>query len=183
MRFGAKTKVEEVSSIDIRKLARDGHLIPGQRITSRWSRAGRVHTTINIDVYEEYLRFKYTRNGVPVDYTVWINYTDTNYGKRRWFECPKCGRRVAKLFRDSGYFICRICADLNYESTGAMGDCGVLQHKIDRIADKLKMEDNFSIPTKPKGMHWRTFYRLRGELSRLTNRMVGTLGNKYNIEL
>ena len=39
-------------------------------------------------------------------------------GKRFWFLCPDCNRRVRKLYRPENkfYFRCRICYDLMYQS-------------------------------------------------------------------
>ena len=37
-------------------------------------------------------------------------------GQRRWFRCPRCGRRMFKLYRPirSPFFACRQCHDLTY---------------------------------------------------------------------
>jgi hypothetical protein len=46
--------------------------------------------------------------------------TRPNYGGRRWwFACPACRRRVRRLFmpRSGGEFRCRICHHLAYESS------------------------------------------------------------------
>jgi len=43
--------------------------------------------------------------------------TPCNYGGVRWWlECPKCHKRVAKLYEDNDDFACRICLDLEYSS-------------------------------------------------------------------
>jgi hypothetical protein len=38
-------------------------------------------------------------------------------GQRRWFRCPRCGRRMFKLYRPlrSPFFACRQCHDLTYQ--------------------------------------------------------------------
>lgn len=49
-----------------------------------------------------------------------ITLTICNYGgKRVWFICPKCHKRVGKLFRKpmAQNFYCRLCNDLTYLST------------------------------------------------------------------
>ena len=37
-------------------------------------------------------------------------------GQRRWFRCPRCGRRMFKLYRPPGspFFACRQCHELTY---------------------------------------------------------------------
>ena len=49
-----------------------------------------------------------------------FGYTPCNYGGgRRWLLCPRCFRRVAKLYRppDEVLFACRLCHELTYRST------------------------------------------------------------------
>jgi hypothetical protein len=48
-----------------------------------------------------------------------FDYTRCNYGgARRWLLCPRCFRRVAKLYRplDEVLFACRQCHELTYRS-------------------------------------------------------------------
>ena len=49
-----------------------------------------------------------------------FGHTRCNYGgERRWLLCPRCFRRVAKLYRppDEVLFACRQCHGLTYRST------------------------------------------------------------------
>ena len=49
-----------------------------------------------------------------------FGYTSCNYGgERRWLLCPRCSRRVAKLYRplNEVLFACRQCHQLTYRST------------------------------------------------------------------
>ena len=49
-----------------------------------------------------------------------FDYTRCNYGgERRWLLCPRCFKRVAKLYRppDEVLFACRQCHQLTYRST------------------------------------------------------------------
>ena len=62
------------------------------------------------------------RDGKPVFYSYWVlvTYTPTEFkGKRAWFQCPGCDRRVRKLFRPpegNTNFMCRDCHGLTYAS-------------------------------------------------------------------
>jgi len=89
-------------------------------------------------------------------------------GERPWFICSVyangtyCGRQVTKLYQAGRLFACRQCSGLAYVSQQESAhDRGLL--KAQRIRMRLggtaNMLDDF--PEKPKGMHWRTYERLR----------------------
>jgi hypothetical protein len=93
--------------------------------------------------------------------------TDCHYGgKRPWFRCPavrngrSCGRRVGKLSLGQKYFVCRHCLGLAYTSQSEEPMC-----RHNRRANKIRMAlggepGTASLPPrKPKGMHWRTYWR------------------------
>jgi hypothetical protein len=59
------------------------------------------------------------RNGVQIDVTLWTTTTRPFYGgARRWFACPNCDGRCAKLYapNPSSPFACRRCWKLVYWS-------------------------------------------------------------------
>lgn len=84
-------------------------------------------------------------------------------GERAWLLCPwpGCGRRVAVL-RGGNKFYCRQCWNLAYESQNEAAWDRALT-KAQSIRVKLGGEPGFAydFPSKPKGMHWRTYYRLK----------------------
>ncbi len=60
-----------------------------------------------------------TRTGETVAYTVILLTTRPHFGGlRRWFACPRCARRVGKLYLPPGrrFFACRACHGLTYRS-------------------------------------------------------------------
>jgi hypothetical protein len=73
-----------------------------------------------------------------------------------------CGRRVAVLYAAGELFACRRCYGLVYasqqESVSYRG-LGKAQKIRMRLGGSADLFDEF--PTKPKGMHWRTYDRLR----------------------
>jgi hypothetical protein len=89
-------------------------------------------------------------------------------GQRSWFVCSVhsngryCGRRAAILYGAGELFACRRCYGLSYASQQQTAlHRGLEQARKIRIglggsADLLER-----FPTKPKGMHRRTFQRLR----------------------
>lgn len=111
-----------------------------------------------------------TRGGgppfIPVSAAiVWVPY---HFGLRPFFECPGCGRRCCRLYlAERG--ACRECLGLTYPVQ--------FETKLDqgfrrawKARKKLVQPDGHSacgdpIPDwkRPKGMHWRTFNRLREE--------------------
>jgi hypothetical protein len=101
-----------------------------------------------------------------MEYPVYLEWTGCNLGgQRAWFICPAqgCGRRVAILYGGS-VFACRHCHKLNYQSQRETDD-----DRAARRADKIRVRLQWGAGIlngpgwKPKGMHWRTFERLRAE--------------------
>jgi len=87
-------------------------------------------------------------------------------------------------------FACRHCHDLAYESTRQSApDRGI--RKAQNIRERLGGSANLSLPfpPKPKGMHWRTYYRLEeeaqeaylGGLLGLMAQLDKALGGKLNL--
>jgi len=103
---------------------------------------------------------------------VWLDATPCHYGgARTWFRCPHCQTRRAVLFLVDGVFACRACDDLAYASTRE-DETGACDRRIQWIAKRLGSDGNgcrgsyWTMPDKPKGMHWRTYDRLASELRR-----------------
>ena len=171
-RWGSsKSTTSEYRTIDVRRWQRDGCLTPGRSFPWSWSRDGNVVATINVrsEPGRVILSYRHRRNDEPwqsEEYPVWLEWTPCNYGGRRaWFRCPGrgCGRRVAILYM-GGVFACRHCYNLAYESQREAPHYRALhraQAIRERLAGSASMTEFF--PPKPKGMHWRTYDRLRSE--------------------
>ena len=70
----------------------------------------RLTMTLSYSYFVDQIR--YDRNPV-----IEISETACNLGgKRYWFHCPFCGRRIAILYQDGGAFACRQCHELTYNS-------------------------------------------------------------------
>jgi len=88
-----------------------------------------------------------------------LEWTPCHYGGQRpWLRCPRCQRRVAVLCGYDRLFLCRHCYRLPYTS----------QHetRLDRLyrkMRKLQTRIGHQYARKPKGMHWRTWERLRDQ--------------------
>jgi len=93
---------------------------------------------------------------------------------RHWFECNgvRCRRRGAKLYLHprNPVFLCRHCHDLTYKSQRADRATRLLM-KAGKIRARLggRRDYRHPFPPKPKGMHWKTYNRLRAEAEELTS--------------
>jgi len=164
---------EGCRSIDVREWARRGCLRPNQGFSWSWSHGGEPCGSITARIEPHpvpgavVLRFR-SRGSVgsrwrSVEQRVSISWTKCHLGGwRPWFRCS-CGRRAAKLYDAAAdFFACRHCCGLAY----ACQQLATRDRLISR-ARKIRMQlgggpslfDPF--PDKPRGMHWRTYERLR----------------------
>jgi hypothetical protein len=166
---GAPT-CEACPSIDVRIWHRQGLLRPGRTFPYSWSQAGEQRGTISVRTERSaaVLSFRARDWGAEewksVNQRVPIAWTACHFGGHRpWFCCTRCGRRVAKVFlAGHPFFACRHCYGLGYESRlesvrlRGLGKARKIRMKMGGDANVL---DDF--PPKPKGMHRRTYARLR----------------------
>ncbi|MER2539480.1 MAG: hypothetical protein ABTQ26_09585 [Azonexus sp.] len=168
---GGKDTTSDMRALDIRRLQRDGLLTPGRWFMWKWSRNGEEVASIQIktELDRVILNYRSRSNGgdwQPIEYPVHLEWTACHLGGRRaWFHCPAqgCGRRVAILYGGT-IFACRHCHRLAYASQRERADDRATR-QADRIRDKLDWEPGIlnGEGGKPKGMHWRTFDRLRAK--------------------
>jgi len=159
-------RCESRYSIDLAYLKRRRMLTPGKTGSLTWSRLGEQTGSISFSVGDDRLVLIYrTRpwEGEWEDVRDEIPFTWTPMhlgGRRRWFVCPSCGRRCRVIY-GGARFRCRRCHGLTYESQyeRAHGRALLQAQKIrQRLGGSMSMADPF--PDKPKGMHWRTYWRL-----------------------
>ena len=185
-RRGGRETTDDYRRLDVRELHRAGVLVPGWRGGWRWMRRGETRAEINIEVHElaMMLRYTATNGGERKDYSyaVGLSWTGCNYGGRRpWFLCPCCGRRVAILY-GGAMFACRHCRRLAHESQReTAGDRAI--RRADAIRDRLGWQAGILNPDgwKPRGMHWRTFWRLKAEHDRLKGGALGAWAKRLGI--
>ncbi|MEE4208566.1 MAG: hypothetical protein V2I43_04780 [Parvularcula sp.] len=83
-------------------------------------------------------------------------------GRRKWFSCLGCHRRVRVLAMAASRFRCRHCIGAVYASQYEPFPCGKVnaaQAVRQRMGGSQCLDSPF--PPKPKGMHWKTYERLR----------------------
>jgi hypothetical protein len=171
-RWDKRSTTDEYQRLDVREFHRKGLLFPWSSGTSRcWWRGERLTGSIGWVVEGEdgrpaAVRLAYRLSDGDIAYRVPLTWTLCHYGGQRpWFLCPGdgCGRRVAVLF-GGRYFLCRHCHNLAYESTREAPHSRYLRktQKIrTRLGGSASIYERF--PEKPKGMHWRTYWRLQTE--------------------
>jgi hypothetical protein len=159
--------VEKHESIDIRELHRLRRL--GERTVVfpfRWPWFGEVRANrwrVELEL----------QNGSRQ--TVWVQWSACRLGGwRPWFRCPHCGRRVAKLY-NVGLAYCRTCCDLRYscQRRGAKS-----RRYLQALKLRLRLNGIASLrepfPERPRGMHRRTYARLRQRAERLERDLCGS---------
>ena len=111
-----------------------------------------------------------------LDYPVRLQTTECNFGGvRYWFTCPAvgCSRRVAVLHQGGKIFACRHCYQLAYKSQRETpGDRG--HRGANNIRRRLGWPVGIAFPGggKPKGMHWKTYWRLFAEHNEYANQAL-----------
>ena len=172
--WGAKNLTTALLSIDVRRWARGGYLEPGRCFSWKWSSNGEKVADIKVWAEAGQVRLIYkSRSGCDdwedYDYPVRLRLQRCNFGGfRHWFICPAqgCGRSVALLYGGS-VFACRQCHDLAYPSQREEAHLRA-QRKAEAIRDRLGWYDGEDLfGPRPKGMHKKTFDRLRIELMQL----------------
>lgn len=185
-RWSSKATTESQHRVDIRWLKRRGYLRPGGTGSMTWSRGGEQTGSIGFRMKQNQivLSYRHKPNGdgwEPVEQVIWLDRTRCNFGgQRTWFRCPRCRRRVAILYGASKYFLCRHCYDLAYNSQQlSPGDR--LMEKARKIQQRMGGSDDLSepFPDKPKGMHWRTYWRLYEEAEQAENLAWMIIGRRF----
>lgn len=167
-RPGYRAKAEHLCRVDVREWARRGYLRGPSAFSWSWHRGDETAGSIGVSVHgPAALTLRYTfgtgtgtgNDKRDVAERVAIVTTACAYGgTRQWFACPRCAQRVAVLYLRGGYFACRVCKRVSYnsQSDDELDRLWRRQHKIEkRLGDHWR---------RPKGMRRRTYDRLFAEL-------------------
>lgn len=166
-RYRTRDTTEDSRPLDIRKLQRNGLLQPGSSFSWQWTLNGRVYSSISArtEPGRVVLMYRSRDNGEgwqDVVQRIELTYTPCSLGGTRpWWVCPGCNRRVAIVYGAQKLYACRHCYQLAYTSQRETYDDRAAR-RADRIRKKLGWEVGIlnGRGWKPKGMHWRTYYRL-----------------------
>jgi hypothetical protein len=187
--YGSRPTCEGCKSIDIRRWQREGRLRDGQCFLCSWARCGEPSGSITVRTEPEAVVLMFRSRSwqgsewKSVEQFVPITWTACHFGGRRaWFCCTGhsggqyCGRRVALLYGAGERFACRYCYGLAYASQQEpIRERGFI--KARKIQKRLGGDGNVleAFPDKPKGMHWRTYGRLRSAHDAAAERLIGGL--------
>lgn len=162
MWFHRRPIVEDCLFLDIRILKRQNQLEHGCHAII-WTRSGEDAGSIQIVVARPRVLLRYrARQGTESEWTHYeqeltICSTACHFGGfRQWWQCPRCGRRVAILYCLVGTFACRHCNNLAHRS-----QLESAVWRAYRRSDRSRGRLGDNSHKKPKGMHWQTFWRLR----------------------
>lgn len=173
--LGGRTTCESCPSIDVREWQHKGLLRAGQEFSWSWTRSGDAAGSVMVRVEGAAVVLSY-RSCCPgssewksIQQRVPIRLTACHFGGvRPWFVCSVCcngrycGARAAVLYAAGDLFACRRCCDLAYASQQetplqrGLGQARKIRMRLGGSADLLE-----PFPARPKGMHRRTYKRLR----------------------
>ena len=115
-----KSLVTHYHALNINELARRGYLHPFFKYDWVWrTNKGANQTTVTITVLTDALELVFMMYGnAGVHQRVQLTYSlGPRGGRRTWFSCPTCRRRVGVLYHANGLpFRCRACCKLAYPS-------------------------------------------------------------------
>lgn len=186
---GGKDATSDTRPLDIRRLQRDGVLTPGRAFGWQWTVNGKEVASIQIRTEADrvILNYRSRSNGgewQPLEYPVYLEWTGCNLGgQRAWFLCPAqgCGRRVAILYGGS-IFACRHCQKLAYECQRETDDDRAAR-RADTIRRRLGWKPGIlnGPGGQPKGMHRRTFERLKAEHDAFVNASLTGMAQRIGL--
>lgn len=171
-------KCEDYRSIDLAWLRGEGVLERWGWSKITWSRGGQETASIQLSREANGIRLSYRSRAwgedwQAIDELIPLVSTATNFGGRRlWFECLSCRRRCRILYGGRVYR-CRTCHGLKYESqyeppwVRAASRAGKIR---ERLGGSGSFDECF--PSKPKGMHWRTYDQLQRKNDELNAEFV-----------
>ena len=183
--YSGKTETSDAMPLDIRKLMRKGLLVPGNAFSWQWTVNDRKVAGINIRVDLQSVVLSYVKKstGEVVEQRVQTQTSPCHLGgERHWFTCPKCGKRVAVLYAPGRYFACRQCGGLAY-ATQKQGAGDRASSKVNKIRKRLVWQTGILNDTggKPKGMHWKTYRRLKSQHDTLLQVSLQDMGRKLGL--
>jgi hypothetical protein len=170
--IGVGRTVDGSRGLYLRPLELHGALTSGRSTPWQWQCGEQITARITIQFADGRLTLLYSvlnpmGRSENLVQRVSLARTPCNYGGyRRWFICPmpKCARKVSALYWAEWCFACRHCCKLGYRSQRERhGDRALRRSRKIRL--KLGGDVNMFLPfpDKPKGIHWRTYYRLKAK--------------------
>ena len=181
--YCGKAETSDAMPLDIRKIARKGLLMEGRSFSWQWLVNDQPVAGINIKVDFQIcvvLSWRMNSSGEVVEQRVQTQTTPCHLGgHRHWFTCPRCNKRVAVLYAPGQYFACRQCGGLGY-ATQKEGVGDRASTKADKLRRRMGWEAGIlnGDGGKPKGMHWKTYQRIKSRHDELVQVSFHDIGRK-----
>lgn len=153
--------------LDLASLKRLKMMRPGSSGSMTWTRGSEAVGTIGLTVLSDRVRLSYRHKPYGGDWeeiseTIFLTGTDAGFGgRRKWFVCPSCSRRVRILYGGRLYR-CRKCRGATYESQYDP-HFHACHNRIRRLRKRLRDFEGDTwapLPVRPKGMHRSTYAEL-----------------------
>lgn len=193
--YNKKTTVEECKSISVVKLKKWGFFKESIRAGEfTWDESS-IAYKFDREKKELRLIYAFTDNQDPKakqDYKIRLSTTPCNLGGiRYWMHCPKCSRRVGKVYLAGKYvFACRQCWNLCYRSQNLVGfsrkgGVTISPPQLDEMRAKIRNTYYQGKPTK-RYLKWeretkkfhKTFYYMVTSTEKFIDRMEKRFINK-----
>lgn len=192
-RHGGGRCTDDMHPLDVRKINRAGLLTAGRSFSWQWTCNGETTATISLwmtaadRVRLDYRNRSAQHNGgewESMQYNVLLDWTPCAYGGQRvWWRCPAvgCGRRVAVL-HGGRIFACRQCHRLAYRSQRETDDDRATR-RANTIRRRLDWEPGVLNGNggKPKGMHWKTYWRLFSQQNQAQGEVLAGIATKLGL--
>ena len=183
--YSGKSETSDSMPLDIRKITRKGLLVPGNSFGWQWLVNDRQVASISIRVEFQSMALSYRvkSTGEVVDQRVLTQTSPCHLGgQRHWFTCPRCSKRVAVLYAPGRYFACRTCSELGYSTQKeSAGDRAA--SRANKLRKRLGWAPGFlnGDGGKPKGMHWKTYWRIKSHHDALVQVSLYDMGRKLGL--
>lgn len=178
---------DELQALDIRQLAREGHLVMGRMTWDSWGTRNHVSATLHTSAQPDGLWVE-LRTRAPGENTwcafnrlLTLERTAMHLGGERvWWHCPRCDKRVAILY-GGRELACRHCWGLTYRCRNE-----TREDSASRQANKLRRKLGWpvgilnDIGGRPKGMHHATYLKLLNEHAKRSEVALGYLSESMD---
>lgn len=177
--------VDDYPCLDIRQLQRAGYLVPGHSHTTQLIHETHTEslTTKTTSDNTLVITYRYGNNAAnSVTYKFIFEQISCNYGgKRSFFLCPHCGRRVCLIYCVDKWG-CRQCHNLTYPCQGEKAEDRNTR-QANKIREKLGWEKGVLNETgdRPKGMHEVRFNRLDFKQEGYASKVLDSMCKTFNI--
>lgn len=177
---------DELIALDIRQLAREGHLGVERMSWGSWTRRDGMNITLHTHTRHDGLWVEWRTRAR--DESTWhafnrlltLECTAMHLGGERvWWHCPRCDKRVAILYGRE--LACRHCWALTYRCRNE-----TREDSASRQANKVRRKLGWPVGIlndvggRPKGMHRKTYLRLLKEHARRSELALGYLGESLD---